>query len=41
VFLGDPSRFVNGKAVTSYIGMIPCEHSSGQRQRLGRLTKAR
>jgi transposase len=39
VFLGDPSRFENGKAVASYIGMIPCEHSSGPRQRLGRLTK--
>jgi transposase len=39
VFLGDPSRFENGKAVASYIGMIPCEHSSGPRQRLGRLSK--
>lgn len=39
VFLGDPTRFTNGKAVASYIGMIPCEHSSGKRQRLGKLTK--
>jgi transposase len=39
VFLGDPSRFANGKNVASYIGMIPCEHSSGKRQRLGKLTK--
>ena len=39
VFLGDPSRFADGKAVASYIGMIPCEHSSGKRQRLGKLTK--
>ncbi len=39
VFLGDPSRFADGKAVASYIGMIPCEHS--KRQRLGRLTKQR
>src|SRR5208337_608263 len=38
-FLGDPNRFENGKAVASYIGMIPCEHSSGPRQRLGRLSK--
>jgi transposase len=30
---------VNGEAVASYIGMIPCEHSSGKRQRLGKLTK--
>jgi transposase len=39
VFLGDPSRFANGKNLASYIGMIPCEHSSGKRQRLGKLTK--
>ena len=25
--------------VASYIGMIPCEHSSGKRQRLGKLSK--
>jgi transposase len=29
VFLGDPKRFVDGKTVASYIGMIPSEHSSG------------
>jgi len=23
VFLGDPSRFVDGKALASYVGMIP------------------
>jgi transposase len=39
VFLGDPSRFANSKKVASYIGMIPCEHTSGKRQRLGKLTK--
>jgi len=39
VFPGDPSRFATGKQVASYIGMIPCEHSSGQRQRLGKMTK--
>jgi transposase len=39
VFLGDPSRFAGGKKVASYIGMIPCEHSSGKRQRLGKMTK--
>ena len=37
VFLGDPSRFAHGKAVASYIGMIPCEHSSRKRQRLGKM----
>ncbi len=39
VFLGDPTRFADGKAVASYIGMIPSEHSSGRRQRLGALSK--
>jgi len=39
VFLGDPSRFTRGNQVASYIGMIPCEHSSGKRQRLGKMTK--
>lgn len=39
VFLGDPRRFADGKAVASYIGMIPSERSSGRRQRFGRLSK--
>jgi transposase len=39
VFLGDPTRFQDGKAVASYVGLIPSEYSSGRRQRLGRLTK--
>lgn len=39
VFLRDPSRFTCGKKVASYIGMIPCELTSGKRQRLGKLTK--
>ena len=39
VFLGDPHRFRTAKEVASYIGMIPCEHSSGKRRRLGKLTK--
>lgn len=39
VFLGDPHRFASAKQVASYIGMIPCEHSSGKRRRLGKLTK--
>jgi len=39
VFLGDPTRFANGKALASYVGMIPSEHSSGGRQRLGQLSK--
>ena len=39
VFLGDPKRFRDGKAVASYIGIIPRENSSAGRQRLGGLTK--
>jgi transposase len=39
VFLGDPQRFADGKALASYVGMIPREYSSGERQRLGALTK--
>ena len=39
VFLGDPSRFADAKALASYVGLIPSEYSSGNRQRLGKLTK--
>ena len=41
VFLGDPLRFIDGKALASYIGMIPSEHSSGRRHRLGTMSKQR
>ena len=39
VFLGDPTRFANGKFLASYVGIIPREYSSGGRQRLGGLSK--
>ena len=39
VFLGDPQRFADSKALASYVGMIPREYSSGARQRFGALTK--
>jgi transposase len=39
VFLGDAQRFPNAKAVASYVGMIPSEHSSGGQQRNGSLSK--
>jgi transposase len=39
VFLGDPTRFADGKALASCVGMIPSEYSSGSRQRLGALSK--
>ena len=39
VFLGDPTRFSDGKALASYVGIIPSEYSSGGRQKLGGLSK--
>ena len=39
VFLGDPARFADSKALASYVGMIPAEYSSAGRQRLGGLSK--
>ncbi len=37
--LGEVSRFPRGKQVASYLGLIPREHSSGGRQRLGSISK--
>jgi transposase len=37
--LGDVSRFPRGKQVASYLGLIPREHSSAGRQKLGAITK--
>lgn len=37
--LGTPDRFRCGKQVGSYLGLIPCEDSSGGKQRLGHLSK--
>jgi transposase len=39
IFIGDPARFLDGKALASYVGMIRREYSSGERQRLGALSK--
>jgi transposase len=33
------NRFARGKQVASYLGLIPREHSSGGRQKLGAITK--
>ncbi len=35
----DPTRFQSSRQVASYLGLIPSERSSGERQRLGHLTK--
>jgi transposase len=37
--VGPAERFRSGRQVASYFGLIPSEHSSGGRQRLGRITK--
>ena len=37
--LGPVERFERGKRVASYFGLIPREHSSGGRQRLGSISK--
>ena len=37
--IGDVSRFKHSNQVASYLGLIPREHSSGGRQRLGAITK--
>jgi len=37
--VGDVSRFKHSNQVTSYLGLIPREHSSGGKQRLGSITK--
>ncbi len=37
--IGDVTRFARGKQVASYLGLIPREHSSGGRQRLGAISK--
>ncbi len=36
--IGEVSRFPRGKQVASYLGLIPREHSSGGRQKLGVIT---
>ena len=37
--LGDLTRFENPQQLMSYLGLTPCEYSSGERQRRGAITK--
>ena len=37
--LGPPERFAGARQVASYFGLIPREHSSGGKQRLGHISK--
>jgi transposase len=39
LILGEVERFAEARQVTSYVGLIPAEASSGGRQRFGHLTK--
>jgi transposase len=39
VTIGDVSRFAHSKQVASYLGLIPSERSSGNKQRMGSITK--
>ncbi len=38
--IGDPSRFASAPDFKAYIGLVPSEHSSGPKRRLGAVTKA-
>jgi transposase len=39
LIIGDTHRFQCGKQVASYLGLVPLEDSSGNRRRLGHITK--
>lgn len=38
-WLGDVQRFPRGRALAAWLGLTPSEHSSGEQQRLGAITK--
>src|SRR6201995_1049268 len=38
--IGDPSRFATAPAFMAYLGMVPSEHTSGPKRRIGGITKA-
>jgi transposase len=39
LIIGQADRFQCGKQIASYLGLVPLEDSSGQRRRLGHITK--
>src|SRR6266403_1332583 len=39
LIIGRAERFPCGKQIASYLGLVPLEESSGQRRRLGHITK--
>ena len=38
--IGDPSRFATAPDFMGYLGMVPSEHTSGPKRRIGAITKA-
>lgn len=38
-YIDRPQRFANARQVGAYTGLVPCEDSSGGRQRLGHITR--
>src|SRR5262249_47691532 len=38
-FIDDPHRFRSAKAVGRYFGLVPCQDQSGDRNRLGHITR--
>jgi hypothetical protein len=38
-FVDDPHRFRNAKAVGCYFGLVPCQDQSGDKNRLGHITR--
>jgi transposase len=39
LIIGTPQRLGSGKSIASYLGLVPSEESSGDRRRLGHITK--
>jgi transposase len=39
LIIGTAERFGSGKSIASYLGLVPSEQSSGDRRRLGHITK--
>ena len=37
--MDDPNRFRNAKAVGRYFGLVPCQDQSGDKNRLGHITR--
>src|SRR6185437_14552974 len=40
LIIGSPDRFRCGKQIGCYVGLLPSEESSANRQRMGHITKA-